>query len=308
MGGPGSGRWNNYRRRTIVEECNVLSIYEVLRGPPYGGISWKRAESPAGSIRYMLRNQHDYPVSVDLLYSLDEEILQYTVTITQTVTSWGSMRYWFVCPNKRCNRRVAKLYRTPEGKYFLCRHCYRLGYSSALESHKYDRINLTDDGTGLSYLVNLLKGNTLRAAIESVRTGNISILPKKLRIALRAYSYQSEIRQKRIDRITQYEKLREEKRAARYADYLSASDLCEHSNLTKEELELLQLARLLIPDFEDRYRPKLLGWARKLAYLFHEGWTVEEIKKWASGRWSTSNPRLWPPNKKEWQIDLVSRS
>lgn len=43
------------------------------------------------------------------------------------------------------------------------------------------------------------------------------------------------------------------------------------------------------------YRPKLASWARKLAYLLGEGWTVEEIKRWSTERWTWPNPRLWPP-------------
>jgi hypothetical protein len=37
-----------------------------------------------------------------------------------------------------CGRRVGKLYLPPCGRYFGCRHCYRLTYTSCQESHKYD--------------------------------------------------------------------------------------------------------------------------------------------------------------------------
>ena len=35
-----------------------------------------------------------------------------------------------------CNRRVAKLYLPPGGRYFGCRHCYRLTYRSVQEHDK----------------------------------------------------------------------------------------------------------------------------------------------------------------------------
>ena len=49
-------------------------------------------------------------------------------------------RPYFVCPGVvngiTCGRRVAKLYGA--GTYFLCRHCYRLAYTSQRED-RYDR-------------------------------------------------------------------------------------------------------------------------------------------------------------------------
>jgi hypothetical protein len=48
---------------------------------------------------------------------------------------FGGARPYFVCPGVvngiACGRRVAKLYGA--GTYFLCRHCYRLGYASQRE-------------------------------------------------------------------------------------------------------------------------------------------------------------------------------
>lgn len=50
-------------------------------------------------------------------------------------TSGGS-RPWFACPGVvngvTCGRRVAKLYGA--GRYFLCRYCYGLAYSSQSET------------------------------------------------------------------------------------------------------------------------------------------------------------------------------
>jgi hypothetical protein len=48
---------------------------------------------------------------------------------------FGGTRPYFRCPGVEngiaCGRRVAKLY--GPGKYFLCRHCYRLAYASQSE-------------------------------------------------------------------------------------------------------------------------------------------------------------------------------
>jgi hypothetical protein len=53
---------------------------------------------------------------------------------------FGGARPYFVCPGIvngiACRRRVARIYGA--GTYFLCRHCYRLTYTSQRED-RYDR-------------------------------------------------------------------------------------------------------------------------------------------------------------------------
>jgi hypothetical protein len=44
-------------------------------------------------------------------------------------------RPWFICPGAGCGRRVAVLY--GPGRYFLCRHCYDLGYQSQRDNRMY---------------------------------------------------------------------------------------------------------------------------------------------------------------------------
>jgi len=85
-----------------------------------------------------------------------------------------------------------------------------------------------------------------------------------------------------------------------YAGYLTASELCERAELRPSALERLASAQLLLPDRDGKYRPKLVGWAAKLAYLLAEGWSLAEIRTWAKGRWSTPNPRQFPPDRKDW--------
>ena len=58
-----------------------------------------------------------------------------TVRIVRMPCRFGGARPYFVCPGvvngTACGRRVAKLY--GPGRYFLCRHCYRLAHSSQSE-------------------------------------------------------------------------------------------------------------------------------------------------------------------------------
>jgi hypothetical protein len=63
-----------------------------------------------------------------------EDVVE-SVHITRVPCRYGGTRPYFVCPgiinDKACGRRVAKLY--GPGRFFLCRHCYRLTYSSQSE-------------------------------------------------------------------------------------------------------------------------------------------------------------------------------
>jgi hypothetical protein len=58
-----------------------------------------------------------------------------TVRIVRLTCRFGGARPYFICPGLAngiaCGRRVAKLYGA--GRYFLCRHCYRLGNASQIE-------------------------------------------------------------------------------------------------------------------------------------------------------------------------------
>ena len=65
-------------------------------------------------------------------YGEERENLDYPVRLQTTSCHYGGVRYWFACPAVGCGRRVAVLYLG--GKYFACRHCYRLSYRSQRET------------------------------------------------------------------------------------------------------------------------------------------------------------------------------
>jgi len=64
--------------------------------------------------------------------------IDYAVPLTSTLTPWGKLRWWFICPldveGRPCGRRVRKLYLG--GKYFGCRYCHDLTYRTCQESRK----------------------------------------------------------------------------------------------------------------------------------------------------------------------------
>ena len=80
--------------------------------------------------------------SLCLFYTLtrNAEAVSYSVRLATTTPNYGGIRWWFLCPlapnRSPCYRRVAKLYVPPGGKYFGCRTCHDLTYTTCQESDK----------------------------------------------------------------------------------------------------------------------------------------------------------------------------
>ena len=66
----------------------------------------------------------------------DWEDVAETIRIVRVPCRFGGSRAYFMCPGNgngvECGRRVAKLHQLT--RYFLCRHCNRLMYTSQSES------------------------------------------------------------------------------------------------------------------------------------------------------------------------------
>jgi hypothetical protein len=139
MGGFGSGRPSGTGRET-VECCRSLDVKRLHRDgclmPGWsGGWQWTREGAQAASI--MLLAEAD---RVILSYRVgvgggDWEDVREPVPIVRASCRFGGSRPYFICPGVvngvACGRRVVKLYGA--GRYFLCRHCYRLAYASQSE-------------------------------------------------------------------------------------------------------------------------------------------------------------------------------
>jgi hypothetical protein len=100
-----------------------------------GGWQWSRDGEKVASIN--LRAEHD---QLRLTYRVrlnggEWEDVAEAVRIVRLPCRYGGARPYFVCPGIVngivCSRRVAKLY--GPGRYFLCRHCYRLVHASQSE-------------------------------------------------------------------------------------------------------------------------------------------------------------------------------
>ena len=140
MGGIGSGR-PSYSGRDTVEACRSLDINKLnrlgcLRPGWSGGWQWTRDGERVAYI--FLRSETDRVV-LSYRYRFaggDWQEVDEPVAIVRLPCRYGGSRPYFLCPGvvngTACRRRVAMLYAS--GRYFLCRHCYRLAYSSQSES------------------------------------------------------------------------------------------------------------------------------------------------------------------------------
>jgi hypothetical protein len=139
MGGFGSGRPSGFGRDK-VETCRGIDVNQLhragcLRPGCSGGWQWVREGERAAWIN--LRAEADrlhlsYRVRID---GGDWEDVDETVRIVRVPCRFGSSRPYFICPGvvngMTCGRRVGKLH--APGRYFLCRHCYRLAHASQSE-------------------------------------------------------------------------------------------------------------------------------------------------------------------------------
>ena len=139
MGGFGSGRPSGSGCST-VEACRSIDVNRLhktgcLRAGWCGGWQWKREGENVASIN--LRSEAD---RLHLSYRVrigggDWEDVAETVRIVRVPCRFGGTRPYFICPGVAngiaCGRRVVKLH--GPGRYFLCRHCYRLANASQRE-------------------------------------------------------------------------------------------------------------------------------------------------------------------------------
>lgn len=140
MGGFGSGSWSRFDSKTLAEDCLSIDVRQLNRKgclEPGQRLSWKWQNG--GNITIATK-----PGAIELFYGISRngqprEDVHIEVPLSWSSCNYGRERPWFICPGKGCGRRVAKLYLA--GKYFLCRHCHDLAYSSQREGKEFRSLN-----------------------------------------------------------------------------------------------------------------------------------------------------------------------
>ena len=145
MGGYGSTRWNWSSTKDTVEANPSLDIDRLNRAgclrPEYrGGWKWARDGEQVASIQ-LRRDTNTLVLSYRIRpHGGEWQDVEQPTPIVWMPCRFGGGRPYFVCSGIVdgivCSRWVTKLYGA--GRYFLCRHCYRLAYASQRED-RYDR-------------------------------------------------------------------------------------------------------------------------------------------------------------------------
>lgn len=135
MGGRGSGSWFRGCSKTTTESQHRVDIRWLkkqgyLQAGRFGSLSWACRGKQTGFINYRMEEDRIVLIYRHRINGGEWEDVEQHISFDKTPCNYGGYRTWFLCP--RCLNRVAILYGA--GKYFLCRHCYDLTYSSQQEA------------------------------------------------------------------------------------------------------------------------------------------------------------------------------
>jgi hypothetical protein len=124
MGGSGSGNWYRWDSKSTTESQHRIDIrwlknQEYLRSENIGFLSWSRGKKQTGSIGYRMESDRMVLSYRHRSRGGEWENVEQVVLFDLTPCNFGGHRTWL-------------LYGA--GKYFWCRHCYNLTYSSQQES------------------------------------------------------------------------------------------------------------------------------------------------------------------------------
>lgn len=122
-----SKRICDYLRKMSITYLNQQGLlYSVGRTT----LEWEDSHNKnLGSIIITIQPLFEKPfILFSYSYGSNKEYVDYKVYLTTTPCNFGGERYWFLCPFTGCGRRVGTLYLG--NKYFGCRHCYNLTYTS----------------------------------------------------------------------------------------------------------------------------------------------------------------------------------
>jgi hypothetical protein len=148
VGGLGSGSYYRSGYKDRVEDCLSLDV-RIWRRDGWLEVgscfttTWRRyTQDSSIGVQVLGAAAKERAQAVRLEYSWGpegcKEDVSYMVALSWTPCNFGGSRPWFVCPGvvrrASCGRQVAKLYL--KGRYFLCRHCHDLTYTSRQETSR----------------------------------------------------------------------------------------------------------------------------------------------------------------------------
>jgi len=119
MGGVGSGNWRGIDKKTTVEDCLSLAVWDLpdqMFPGLTGTVFWIGCGANKPTIEYDVTRDDDLVIT--LRYQRYQEDMEVPIGLQTTRPHFGGSRRWFTCPF--CQRRCGKLYLPPASRYFEC--------------------------------------------------------------------------------------------------------------------------------------------------------------------------------------------
>ena len=132
MGGRGSGRPSSYCGKPETHDAMPLDIRKLARAGaliPGRSFSWQWLVNDRQVAGISIRVDFNQGMVLAYRTRSTGEVVEQQVQTQTSPCHLGGERRWFTCPE--CSKRVAVLY--APGRYFACRKCYGLGYTTQKE-------------------------------------------------------------------------------------------------------------------------------------------------------------------------------
>ena len=110
MGGLGSGNWDRFGSKTLVEGCLYLDVNQFNREGWLQTGQWSNLKWTNGANIGVKTMASAIELSYTISRDGQSEQVHYQVALTWTQCNYGGKRPWFICPGEGCGRRVGKLY------------------------------------------------------------------------------------------------------------------------------------------------------------------------------------------------------
>jgi hypothetical protein len=136
MGHAACSRFQRKQSKALVENAWALTVHRSRDADPDSCSpsfrvsvgarrEWDAVARPVGEMEFRVHFDPDPD------YADDTDPYAKEVQVAESTCHFGGRRYWLVCPNPRCRRRTARLFRVDDG--LTCRNCAKLSYRSQRE-------------------------------------------------------------------------------------------------------------------------------------------------------------------------------
>ena len=139
MGGSGSTRWRDHRKRPLVEEALAIDLVALRRAGAFkaeggsGTLTWTREQRRMGTCSWRLARESEGGGHLEVLAQVEgtREPIAARIALVAAAVGCGGVRWLLQCPAPTCEARVLRLYVSHNAERIGCRGCLGLAHRSA---------------------------------------------------------------------------------------------------------------------------------------------------------------------------------